>query len=156
MTTKHSKNSTALPHHHMKNAPKFLPRSGVPHRNWCLVNPGFDCISWISGSFRACLQAGRVVVCRDLIWFAVATFWAMSLVDIYPGRASAMWSMQSEQIIFPALCVFSRVCHCRSHVSTSSCDWFTVLLAGVFLDWPALLILSLVLVSWKSLQNHSD
>ena len=30
----------------------------------------------------------EVVSCRDFILRAVATFWAMSLVGIYPGRAS--------------------------------------------------------------------
>ena len=30
----------------------------------------------------------EVVSCRDFILHAVATFWAMSLVGIYPGRAS--------------------------------------------------------------------
>ena len=30
----------------------------------------------------------EVVSCRDFILSAVATFWAMSLVGIYPGRAS--------------------------------------------------------------------
>ena len=30
----------------------------------------------------------EVVSCRDFIFRAVATFWAMSLVGIYPGRAS--------------------------------------------------------------------
>ncbi len=30
----------------------------------------------------------RVVNCRDFILFAVATFWAESLVGINPGRAS--------------------------------------------------------------------
>ena len=32
----------------------------------------------------------KVVVCRDFILRAVATFWVMSLVGIYPGRASLM------------------------------------------------------------------
>ena len=31
---------------------------------------------------------GGVVSCRDFILRAVATFWALSLVGIYPGRAS--------------------------------------------------------------------
>ena len=30
----------------------------------------------------------EVVSCRDFILRAVATFWAMSLVEIYPGRVS--------------------------------------------------------------------
>ena len=32
----------------------------------------------------------EVVSCLDFILGAVATFWAMSLVGIYPGRASMM------------------------------------------------------------------
>ena len=31
---------------------------------------------------------GGFVSCRDFILRAVATFWALSLVGIYPGRAS--------------------------------------------------------------------
>ena len=34
--------------------------------------------------------ARKVVFCRYFILCAVATFWAMSLVRIYPGRASKM------------------------------------------------------------------
>ena len=32
----------------------------------------------------------KVVFCRDFILLAVATFWVMSLVGIYPGRASSL------------------------------------------------------------------
>ena len=32
----------------------------------------------------------KVVSCRDFILRTVTTFWAMSLVGIYPGRASQM------------------------------------------------------------------
>ena len=35
----------------------------------------------------------EVVSCRDFILRAVATFWAMSLVGIYPGRASMMMTI---------------------------------------------------------------
>ena len=42
-----------------------------------------NCLSL--SQFKFCI---RVVVCRGFILFAVATFWAMSLVGIYPGRAS--------------------------------------------------------------------
>ena len=33
----------------------------------------------------------EVVSCHDFILHTVATFWAMSLVGIYPGRASLVW-----------------------------------------------------------------
>ena len=43
------------------------------------------------------ILARKVVFCRDFILRAVATFWAMSLVGIYPGRAS----LQSNGLMFP-------------------------------------------------------
>ena len=39
----------------------------------------------------------EVVSCRDFILRAVATFWAMSLVGIYPGRASKMMSLEQRK-----------------------------------------------------------
>ena len=37
---------------------------------------------------RNLAAGGGVVSCRDFVLRAVATFWALSLVGIYPGRAS--------------------------------------------------------------------
>ena len=37
---------------------------------------------------RVAIWPEEVVSCRDFILRAVATFWAMSLVGIYPGKAS--------------------------------------------------------------------
>ena len=37
---------------------------------------------------HCCNLAEGVVSCHDFILHAVTTFWAMSLVGIYPGRAS--------------------------------------------------------------------
>ena len=39
-------------------------------------------------SLTVAIWPREVVSCRDFILRAVATFWAMSLVGIYPGRAS--------------------------------------------------------------------
>ena len=45
--------------------------------------------SAILGIFVTCRNLTRkVFVCRNFIPCAVATFWAMSLVGIYPGRPS--------------------------------------------------------------------
>ena len=38
----------------------------------------------------ALLSLWEVVSCRDFILRTVATFWAMSLVGIYPGKASTV------------------------------------------------------------------
>ena len=47
------------------------------------------CLSLIvSFSITVAIWSGEVVSCRDFILSVLATFWAMSLVRIYPGRAS--------------------------------------------------------------------
>ena len=47
------------------------------------------CLSQIVGfAVTVAIWLRKVVSCRDFILHAVATFWAMSLVGIYPGRAS--------------------------------------------------------------------
>ena len=45
---------------------------------WCVVSFAITIAIW----------PREVVSYRDFILLAVATFWAMSLVGIYPGRAS--------------------------------------------------------------------
>ena len=45
---------------------------------------------------------GKDVFCRNFILCAVATFWAMSLVGIYPVRASFL-SCKKEKSIFSRL-----------------------------------------------------
>jgi len=47
------------------------------------------CLSRIVGfAVTVAIWPREVVSCRDFILHAVATFWAMSLVGIYSGRAS--------------------------------------------------------------------
>ena len=50
----------------------------------------YKCLSLIVGFAVtvAIWLRGGFVSCRDFILRAVATFWALSLVGIYPGRAS--------------------------------------------------------------------
>ena len=49
----------------------------------------YKCLSLIVGfAVTVAIWPREVVPCRNFILCAVATFWAMSLVGIYPGRAS--------------------------------------------------------------------
>ena len=49
----------------------------------------YKCLSLIVGfAITVAIWLREVVSCHDFILRAVATFWAMSLVGIYPGRAS--------------------------------------------------------------------
>ena len=49
----------------------------------------YKCLSIIVGfTVTVAIWVREVVTCCDFILHAVATFWAMSLVGIYPGRAS--------------------------------------------------------------------
>ena len=51
----------------------------------------YKCLSLIVGfAVTVSIWPREVVSCLDFILGAVATFWAMSLVGIYPGRASMM------------------------------------------------------------------
>ena len=51
----------------------------------------YKCLSLIVGfAVTVAVWPREVVSCRDFILRAVATFWAMSLVGINPGRASLM------------------------------------------------------------------
>ena len=51
----------------------------------------YKCLSLILGfAVTVAFWPREVVSCRDFILRAVATFWAMSLVGIYPGRASLL------------------------------------------------------------------
>ena len=51
----------------------------------------YKCLSLIVGfAATVTIWPREVVSCGDFIWRAVATFWAMSLVGIYPGRA--LWN----------------------------------------------------------------
>ena len=50
---------------------------------------GYKCLSVIVGfAVTVAIWPREVVSCHDFILRAVATFWAISLVGIYPGRAS--------------------------------------------------------------------
>ena len=54
----------------------------------------YKCLSLIVGfAVTVVIWPREVVSCRDFILGAVATFWAMWLVRIYPGRASMMMMM---------------------------------------------------------------
>ena len=54
----------------------------------------YKCLSLIVGfAVTVAIWPREVVSCLDFILGAVATFWAMSLVGIYPGRASMMMMM---------------------------------------------------------------
>ena len=54
----------------------------------------YKCLSLIVGfavTVAIWLLVREVVSSRDFILRAVVTFWAMSLVEIYPGRAAKMY-----------------------------------------------------------------
>ena len=64
--------------------------SHVAHLNYTASRVGvYKCLSLIvSFAVTVPISPRDVVSCRNFILCAVATFWAMSLVRIYPGRAS--------------------------------------------------------------------
>ena len=58
----------------------------------------YKCVSLIVGFVvTVTIWPREVVSCRDFILLAVATFWAMSLVGIYPGRASSLATFLAQQ-----------------------------------------------------------
>ena len=54
----------------------------------------------VSFAVTVAIWPREVVSCRDFILQAVTTFWAMSLVGVYPGRAS-MRSSLSQIVYWP-------------------------------------------------------
>ena len=71
------------------------PMSHVPCRNLKTSRVGvYKCLSLIVGfAVTVTIWLREVVSCRDFILRADnATFWAMSLVRIYPGRASVVFN----------------------------------------------------------------
>ena len=64
-------------------------RSHVAHLNFKTSGVGvYNCLSLIVGfAVTVAIWPREVVSCRDFILCTAATFWAMSLVGIYPGRA---------------------------------------------------------------------
>ena len=64
-------------------------RSHVAHLNFKTFGVGvYNCLSLIVGfTVTVAIWLREVVSCRDFILRTAATFWAMSLVGIYPGRA---------------------------------------------------------------------
>ena len=64
--------------------------SHVPHLNFKTSRVSvYKCLSLIVGfAITVTIWPREVVSCRNFILRAVATFWAMSLVEIYLGRAS--------------------------------------------------------------------
>ena len=67
-----------------------MGRSHVTHLNFETSRVRvYKCLSLIvSFAITVAIWQRDVVSCCDFILRAVATFWAMSLVGIYPGRAS--------------------------------------------------------------------
>ena len=65
--------------------------SHIAHLNFKTSRVGvYRCLSLIvSFAVTVTIWPREVVSCRDFILRAVTTFWAMSLVRIYPGRASS-------------------------------------------------------------------
>ena len=58
----------------------------------------YKCVSLIVGFVvTVTIWPREVVSCRDFVLLAVATFWAMSLVGIYPGRASSLATFLAQQ-----------------------------------------------------------
>ena len=62
---------------------------GVARLNFKMSCVGvYKCLSLIASfAITVAIWLREVVSCRDFILGTVATFWAMSLVTIYPGRA---------------------------------------------------------------------
>ena len=74
----------------------------------------YKCLSLIVGfAVTVAVWPREVVSCHDFILRVVATFWAMSLVGIYPGRASAEPHIYT-QIKYVIKYVVCRVCVCVS------------------------------------------
>ena len=72
------------------NTKEALPVGGthVARLNFKTARVGvYKCLSLIVGfAVTVAIWPREVVSCRDFILRAVATFWAMSLIGIYPGR----------------------------------------------------------------------
>ena len=72
----------------------------------------YKCLSLIVGfAITVAIWLREVVSCRDFILRAVATFWAMSLVGIYPGRASAI-ALKHPQKDFKLSVVKNQISSC--------------------------------------------
>ena len=75
-----------------------LPGGGPMSPVWILKRPRvsvYKCLSVSVGfAVTVTIWPREVVSCRDFILSPVATFWAMSLVGIYPGRASIVLWLQ--------------------------------------------------------------
>ena len=69
--------------------------SHVTHLNFKMSRVSvYKCLSLIVGfAVTVSIWPREVVSCLDFILGAVATFWAMLLVGIYPGRASMMMTI---------------------------------------------------------------
>ena len=70
------------------------PSPPVARRNCKASHVGvYKCLSLIVGfAVTVAIWQREVVSCHDFILRAVATFWAISLVGIYPGGASLLLS----------------------------------------------------------------
>ena len=77
----------------------------------------YKCLSLIVGfAVTVAVWPREVVSCHDFILRVVATFWAMSLVGIYPGRASAEPHIdtQIKYVIKYVVCMLYEGCVCVS------------------------------------------
>ena len=82
--------SSKLQRYHFMCKRRCQGRSHVARLNFKMSCVGvYKCLSLIVGfAVTVAIWLREVVSCQDFILHAVATFWAMSLVGIYPGRAS--------------------------------------------------------------------
>ena len=90
----------------------------VARRNFKASRVGvYKCLSLIVGfAVNVAIWQREVVSCHDFILRAVATFWAIVLVGIYPGRASLLLSpVQNVNMI---LKIFTSAQVCFMHHST--------------------------------------
>ena len=80
---------SCLPTSNIVEALPWGGRSHVAHLNFKTSGVGvYNCLSLIVGfTVTVAIWLRQVVSCCDFILRTAATFWAMSLVGIYPGRA---------------------------------------------------------------------
>ena len=75
----------------------------------------YKCLSLLVGFVvTVAIWPGEVASCHDFILCAVATFWAMWLVGIYPGRA-CMWKIKGNRSITLDNSVSPRICKLINH-----------------------------------------
>ena len=106
----------------VERGPACQGGSHVARLNFITTRVGvYKCLSLIVGfAVTVAIWPREVVSCRDFILRAVATFWVMSLVGIYTGKASGNasgvnWGGRSGEYQFLSwMCIKGFVC-CLSH-----------------------------------------